>query len=93
MSKDIDVGIRELEEFIHALRQFQNVTSDSLRSLEADWSKCDETWQGDAKDSFTNGFLQTKDAVQYSLDVGEEACEWLGRFHEIVVDFDSRRIN
>jgi hypothetical protein len=90
MSRDIDIDIQELENFMVALRRFQDVTTDKLRSLETDWSKCDETWQGDSKQIFTEGFIKTKDAVQSSLDVGEEAYEWLSRFHEILIEFERR---
>jgi WXG100 family type VII secretion target len=88
VARDIDVDITELERFITVLRKFQDTTTDRLRALESDWAKCDETWQGDAKEQFTKGFEQTKDAVDRSLEVGEEAVDWLERFHEIVKDFE-----
>jgi uncharacterized protein YukE len=65
--------------------------TDRLRALETDWAKCDETWQGDAKEQFTNGFERTKDAVDRSLEVGERAVDWLERFHEIVEKFERQR--
>ena len=55
------------------------------------WDAPDKTWQGDAKEQFTNGFERTKDAVDRSLEVGERAVDWLERFHEIAEDFERRR--
>jgi WXG100 family type VII secretion target len=91
VARDIDVDITELERFITALRRFQDTTTDRLRALESDWAKCDETWQGDAKEQFTTGFERTKDSVDRSLEVGERAVDWLERFHEIVQDFERQR--
>jgi uncharacterized protein YukE len=91
VARDIDVDITELERFITVLRRFQDTTTTRLRAVESDWAKCDETWQGDAKEQFNDGFERTKDSVTRSLEVGEEAVDWLERFHQIVLDFERRR--
>lgn len=91
MSRDIDIDIYELEEFIQALKRFQDQTHDRLKSVETSWGRCDETWKGDAKEEFTRQFENTEKAVQRSLEAGDDAVDWLEKFHEILEDLRDYR--
>jgi uncharacterized protein YukE len=86
MSRDIDVDIDELEKFIEVLNRFQDQTTDKLRGVQTAWNRCDETWQGEAKEDFTKGFEQTEAAVRRALEAGEDAARWLQKFQEILQD-------
>jgi uncharacterized protein YukE len=88
MARDIDIDIDELQNFIEVLRDFQESTTDKLKAVESDWARCDESWQGDAKEQFTGGFEETKQSVKNALEAGDEACDWLERFYEIVDEFE-----
>ena len=91
MSRDIDVSPAELEKFIQALHRFQDRTDDKLRAVESAWSRCNESWKGEAKESFTRGFEQTESAVKRALAAGEDAVQWLQKFHDILQEMEEYR--
>jgi len=88
MSKDIEVDIKELKSFIDVLKGFQDKATDEFKTLKSDWSKCDETWKGDAKDEFTDGFEETEQALERSIEAGDDSIRWLEKFYEILLEFD-----
>ncbi len=88
MAKDIDVDIDELGNFISVLKQFQDKATDEFKTLRSTWSRCDETWKGDAKEDFTKGFEKTERTLEKTLEAGDDSIRWLGNFHEIVLEFE-----
>ena len=88
MAKDLDIDIDELQRFIDVLKDFQESTTDRLRAVEGDWARCDESWQGDAKDQFTSNFEATKQSVKKALEAGDDACKWLENFYQLVDEFE-----
>ncbi|MEH2363820.1 WXG100 family type VII secretion target [Nostoc sp.] len=91
MARNIDVDIDELKRFLEVLKDFQEITSDKLSAVQSDWTRCNESWQGDAKNEFTKGFEQTEISIKSALDAGEDACQWLKDFHEILEEFEGYR--
>jgi uncharacterized protein YukE len=88
MSKDLNVNIQDLEKFINALTVFQDAMHDRVQTLEARWQTCDDSWQGQAKDRFEKEFTDTLSSMNSSLKAGDEAVDWLRRFHELVEEFE-----
>jgi WXG100 family type VII secretion target len=88
MAKDIDVDLDELEKFIDVLRQFQDTTSDKLTAVKSAWATCDESWEGSAKEKFTQEYTGTEEAVTRALEAGDDAIRWLEKFHEIVQEME-----
>lgn len=91
MSRDIDVSPAELEKFIQVLHRFQDQTYDKLRAVQGAWNQCNESWKGEAKESFTRGFEETESAVNRALESGEAAVEWLQKFHDILQEMEEYR--
>jgi len=91
MSRDIDASPIELEKFIQTLQHFQDQTDDRLRAVEESWSRCNESWKGEAKESFTKGYEQTESAVTQALDAGKDAVQWLQKFHDILQEMEEYR--
>ncbi|NEP61751.1 MAG: transcription termination factor NusA [Symploca sp. SIO2G7] len=88
MSRDIDIDEQELAKFIDVLSRFQDLTSDKFQAVESAWLKCDESWKGDSKEKFTKDFQETTETVKISLEVGDDALDWLRRFDEILKEFE-----
>jgi uncharacterized protein YukE len=88
MAKDIDVDIDELSKFIDVLRRFQDLTSDKLGAVQTAWTKCDETWEGKAKQQFSEEYQGTEKSVVKALEMGEDAIKWLERFRDIVQEME-----
>lgn len=88
MSRDLNVNIQDLEKFLNALTIFQDAMHDRVKSLEAGWQTCDESWQGDAKQQFKKEFTPTLSTMNSALKAGDEAVEWLQKFHELVEEFE-----
>jgi uncharacterized protein YukE len=88
MSQSLNVNIQDLEKFLNALTIFQDKMHDRFKSLEAGWQTCDESWQGNAKQEFEKEFTQTLSTMNSALQAGDEAIEWLQKFHELVEEFE-----
>ncbi|NER97316.1 MAG: transcription termination factor NusA [Symploca sp. SIO1B1] len=88
MSRDIDIDEQELAKFIDVLSSFQDLTIDKFQAVESAWLTCDESWKGDSKEKFTKDFQETTETVKKSLEVGDDALDWLRRFDEILKDFE-----
>jgi uncharacterized protein YukE len=88
MSQDLNVNIQDLEKFLNALTIFQDVMHDRVNSLESGWQTCDESWQGVAKQQFEKEFTPTLSTMNSALQAGDEAVEWLQKFHELVEEFE-----
>ena len=88
MSQDLNVNIQDLEKFINALTVFQDAMHDRVKSLEAAWQTCDESWKGDAKQRFEQEFMPTLLTMNSALEAGNESIEWLQKFHELVEEFE-----
>jgi uncharacterized protein YukE len=88
MSQDLNVNIQDLEKFLNALTVFQDAMHDRVKSLEAGWQTCDESWQGNAKQQFEKEFTPTLSTMNSALQAGDEAVEWLQKFHELVEEFE-----
>lgn len=90
MAREIDVDIDALKSFVDAMRQFQAQTTDRFKAVEADWSVCDASWKGDAKQGFTQEFEQTRQSISDALENGDQAVRWLEKLHEILEEFERR---
>lgn len=88
MARDIDINEQELAEFIAVLAKFQEIASEQLKTVEADWEKCNESWKGDSKEQFTRDFEKTRFSVESALEAGEDALQWLRNFDEIIREFE-----
>lgn len=88
MTQDIDIDIDELKEFIDALQYFQYVMSDRFQTVEYDWNRCDESWEGESKKRFTDDFEEMHNQVKRTLTAGEDALEWLKKYYQILEDFE-----
>lgn len=89
--KDIDVRLKELEELIQAMSRFQTTASEQNKALRSAWQKCDESWQGAAKDSFQKEFDKTTQSMYAALKDGQQSLVWLNKFRDQVVKFEKRR--
>lgn len=89
MARDIDIDIDELERFIDVLQDFQDLTSEKFKAVQSDWARCDESWEGDSKERFTNDFEDTSHRVQRTLEAGDDALQWLRKYLDILKDFES----
>jgi uncharacterized protein YukE len=88
MAQDLNVNIQDLEKFLNALTIFQETMHDRVKSVEASWQTCDESWEGNAKQQFEQEFTQTLSTMNSALESGDESVEWLQKFHGLVEDFE-----
>jgi WXG100 family type VII secretion target len=91
MSQDICIDIEELERFINVLNKFHEQTHERLGAVRAAWEPCSETWQGQAKEEFAQGYEQTEQSVRRALEAGVDAIQWLSRYHEILQEMNGGR--
>jgi uncharacterized protein YukE len=88
MAQDLNVNIQDLEKFLNALNIFQEAMHDRVKSVEASWQTCDESWEGNAKQQFEQEFTPTLSTMNSALESGDESVEWLQKFHGLVEDFE-----
>lgn len=90
MARDIDIDIDELEKFISVLKKFQDKATDEFKTLKSAWSKCDETWKGDAKEDFTKGFEKTERVLEKALEDSDDYIHLLTKLYEKLLRFERK---
>ena len=84
MSADIRVDPDVLAEFARALARFQDSLEQELQSLDAEWSRCSETFTGKKSDEFAQNLNETIRSVSQSVQAGRDAADQLERYQEAV---------
>jgi hypothetical protein len=87
MAKDIDIDEQALEEFITSFIRFQERIEGQYKILQGSWDLCDESWQSPKKEQFAEDFERTLEQINYNLQQGEVAIEWLRKFHEVIKEY------
>lgn len=86
---DIDVDGEQLQNFIRTFEQFQEDISTRMKSVDAAWARCQESWRGDTATQFTQRYEQTAATVTNAQKNGDDVLQWLRRYYDIVREFDN----